>query len=86
MPTKAAVFDSAQTVRLRVRRLPPMREKAMQLARWTLAIVLSVALFIDAGPLADSIGWPWLALSGILFVLAAIAVGGRRHLPFGGRA
>ncbi len=30
--------------------------------------------------------WPWLALGGILILLASIALGARRVPPFGGRS
>lgn len=55
------------------------------MALWTLGILLSMVLYVDAELLPRPSGGPWLALSGILVLLAAIALGARRHLPFGGR-
>jgi len=62
-----------------------MRGKPIRIAIWTIAILLSAALYVNAAMLPLPIGGPWLALSGILILLAAIALGARRHLPFGGR-
>jgi hypothetical protein len=57
----------------------------MRMAIWTLPILLSAGLYVNAALLSRPLGGPWLALSGILFLLAAIALGARRHLPFGAR-
>ncbi|HEU4779378.1 MAG TPA: hypothetical protein VFS58_05795 [Steroidobacteraceae bacterium] len=62
-----------------------MRGKPVQLTFWTLGILLSAMLYVNASLLSRSGNWAWLALTGILFLLAAIALGARRHLPFGGR-
>jgi hypothetical protein len=57
----------------------------MRIVLWTVGILLSAVLYVDAALLPLPGGGPWLALSGILLLLAAIALGARRHLPFGGR-
>jgi hypothetical protein len=62
-----------------------MHEKPIRLAMWTLAILICVVFYVGGALMPRPTGGPWLALSGILFVLAAIALGARRHLPFGGR-
>ena len=62
-----------------------MHEKPIRLAVWTLAILICAAFYVGGALLPRPAGGPWLALGGILFVLAAIALGARRHLPFGER-
>jgi hypothetical protein len=61
-----------------------MRRKSIQLALWTFGIAVSATLYVFTALLPLSNAWPWMALSGIIFVLAAIAMGGRRDVPFGG--
>jgi hypothetical protein len=62
-----------------------MHEKPIRLAMWALAILICGVCYVGGALLPRPTGGPWLALGGILFVLAAIALGARRHLPFGGR-
>jgi len=66
-----------------------MRQKALQLTLWTVGISIFTAscLASDAQPvLALSVvanSWPWMALAGILMLLAVIAYAARRKLPYG---
>jgi hypothetical protein len=62
-----------------------MREKPIRIAFWTLAVLICGMLYVNGALLPRPIGGPWLALGGILFLLASIALGARRHLPFGER-
>jgi len=62
-----------------------MHEKPIRIVVWTLAILATAVLYVDAELLPRPSGGPWLALGGILLVVAAIALGARRHLPFGAR-
>jgi hypothetical protein len=62
-----------------------MREKPTRIALWSVPILMSLVIYVYADLLPRPIGGPWLALSGILFLLASIALGARRHLPFGER-
>lgn len=62
-----------------------MQANLIRLTVWTMAILVCTALYVNATLLPHPSGGPWLALSGILFLLAAIALGARRILPFGAR-
>jgi hypothetical protein len=62
-----------------------MHGKPMRIAFWTLPILVSAVLYAGGSPLSRSGNWAWLALTGILLLLAAIALGARRRLPFGAR-
>jgi hypothetical protein len=62
-----------------------MHGKPIRTAIWSLTILFTTALYVNAALMPRPTGGPWLALSGILFLLAAIALGARRILPFGGR-
>lgn len=62
-----------------------MQANLIRLTLWTLGILACSALYVRATLLPPQNGGPWLALSGILFLLAAIALGARRILPFGAR-
>jgi hypothetical protein len=75
-----------------------MRWKIIQLRLWTLGALLhtglvaateankslSAAVRVPGVPETTNY-WPWLALGGIVFLLAVIAWAARRRLPFGTR-
>jgi LPXTG-motif cell wall-anchored protein len=62
-----------------------MHGKPIRIVLWMLGILVCTALYVNAALLPLPSGGPWLALIGILMLLAAIALGARRHLSFGGR-
>jgi hypothetical protein len=62
------VFDGVQTRRLLASRFPLMLDTSIEITA--------------AVPEATSL-WPWLALGGVLLLLAIIALGSRRRPPFG---
>ena len=79
------MYGGAQTRRLRLRRLRLMRRKPIRLTVWALGILFCAGLYVNGALLPLPSGGPWLALSGILLLLAAIALGARRNMPFGAR-
>jgi uncharacterized membrane protein len=62
-----------------------MRGKPIRLIVWTSGILICAVFYVNGALLPLPSGGPWLALSGVLLLLAAIAFGARRIMPFGGR-
>ena len=62
-----------------------MQGKAIRLTVWMMGVLISTALYVNGALLPLPSGGHWLALSGILLLMAAIALGARRNSPFGGR-